>query len=327
MNPGRVVSTTAIAVLLVAMNGCGAERAPTAADGAKSAAPAKDALVVYADRPDGAALDAVFAAFTEQTGVPVSIRETHGPHNVVDVVVDRDAPPPDVVLTDNLADIWLDADDGALRKLPAESGIDAVSAPLKDPDSLWVAVSVDPVMIAQSATAELPAAPDFAADYAEQLCIGTSDRAGNVALVGYLIDELGTRDAEILVRRWLGNLARPPHSTAAALFEDIDDDICGAAIVTGSEIHAAGGATETLLLFEQGYFSGFGVGIGRHARDPENAARLVAWLLDEEGQQRFASATGTRPLSANDGPADRRLTTVGWQRDEVRRLAERARWP
>lgn len=328
MSAGRLVGAATIMVLAVAASGCDAERQPAADATAPAAA---DALVVYADRPGEAALAAVFAGFTERTGIPVSIREAPGAENLRDVVSNTGAPPADILLTESLADIWLAADEGALRKLSADSGVDTVAAPLRDPDRLWVAVSIDPIMIVQSATAGLPTKPDFgalaAADYAQQLCVSTSGEAGNAALIGYLIDELGTRDAEILVRRWLGNLAMPPHATPQALLEDLHGDICRAAIVTGSAIHAAGGGLDGLTLHEQGYFAGFGVGIARHARYPENAARLIAWLLDAEGQQQFARATGTRPLAANDGPEDRRLTTVGWQRDEVVRLAERARWP
>ena len=334
MSFGRFGAMMATLALSVATSGCGGDRAPAetpAADDATTAAPATEALVVYADEPGEAALATVFTAFTRRTGIPVSIRQAPGAENLNDVIANRGAPPADILVAADLADIWQAADEGGLRQLPAESGAGAVPAALRDPDGLWVAVSVDPILIVQSAAASLPPDPDFAAlagtDYAGQLCVSVSGRAGNTALVGYLIDELGTRDAEIRVRRWLGNLALPPHSTAEALLEDIDGGICRAGIVTGSEVQAAGGATERRLLHEQGYFAGFGVGIARHARYPENAARLIAWLLDAEGQERFARATGTRPLAANDGPAERQLTTVGWQRDEVRRLAERARWP
>ncbi len=326
----RLAASAVLAVLAVAASGCGADRGPTetAADKPPTAA---DALVVYADEPGEAALAPVFEGFTRTTGIPVSIRQAPGEQNLNDVVSNRGAPPADVLIAADLADIWQAADEGALRKLPAESGASAVPAALRDPDGLWVALSVDPILIVQSAAAPLPSTPDFAAlagaDYASQLCVSVSGRAGNAALVAYLIDELGTRDAEIRVRRWLGNLALPPHASATALLEDLDGGICRAGIVTAGEIHAAGSDPERLKTHEQGYFAGFGVGIARHARYPENAARLIAWLLDAEGQQGFARATGTRTLASNDASPERELTTIGWQRDEARRLAERARWP
>lgn len=331
MSFGRWVKVAATVALGMATGGCGPDREPGEASIADAATSAADALVVYADEPGEEALATVFAAFTRNTGIPVSIRQASAAQNLADVTSNRGAPPADILLAADLADIWQAADEGALRKLPAESGAGEVTATLRDPDGLWVAVSVDPILIVQSATAGLRAAPDFAAlaqaDYASQLCLSVSDRAGNAALIGYLIDELGTRDAEIRVRRWLGNLALPPHATAAGLLEDLDGGICRAGIVTGSEIHLSGTDAERLVLHEQGYFAGFGVGIARHARYPENAARFIAWLLDAEGQEGFARVTGTRTLASYDAPAERRLTTVGWQRDEARRLAERARWP
>jgi hypothetical protein len=55
-----------------------------------------------------------------------------------------------------------------------------------------------------------------------------------------------------------------------------------------------------------------GIGVARHANHPEEAARLVAWLLE--------TAPATEPVNS-DG---RHVGIAGWRDEEARLLAERA---
>ena len=60
------------------------------------------------------------------------------------------------------------------------------------------------------------------------------------------------------------------------------------------------------------YFDATAVGVGRHARQPESAQRLVDWLLRH---RQTVLLTQESPPSAG---------TVGWYDQEARLLAERA---
>ena len=81
------------------------------------------------------------------------------------------------------------------------------------------------------------------------------------------------------------------------------------------------------------------VGIGRHARNPDGAAKLIAWMLEDEFQQKHSVATMQSP--ASEGVADSIAelvhfdrtsidggsVNVAWADEDALRLAERARYP
>jgi len=315
-----------LAAGLAACSG-GNDDAPGGVDVATPAEP----IVVYLDEPGEAVLRPVFDAFTEETGLRVTVREADAEKNLADVIDNTGAPPADVLITDNIQAIWRAGDEGALRRLDGQTLPDALPGLYRDPDRQWLALGLNSLLIVKAARSDLQAA-DYAelADerFAGRLCLTRSARPENRALIAHYIDELGVRRAERLVRQWLANLARPPMSSADEVLAAIRNGVCDFSILSNASLGeldvdgvvgaAYAGASVSIA---------YGAGLARHARYPESATTLLRWLASRDGQQAFAAATDRvsaydYPVEANPGP----LAQLGWLDEEARLLAERAGW-
>lgn len=313
-----------LALSLIA--GCGRESDPPAAESSPRVRP--EPVVVYADRPGEAVLRPVFAQFTNATGIPVTIREADGEKNLRDVLSNKGAPPADVLFADNVADIWIAGDEGALRQLGAASGIGSFPDPFRDPDGQWLALGIDPLVIAYGQGVEVEQGADYAIlgeeRFKGKLCLTVSSRPGSRALIAYYIDERGERPAEILARRWMANLARPPMHSPVEILAALADGSCGVSIVPASSLANVAGL-KTVALGNPVNVA-FGAGVARHARYPETAAEVLAWMAGKKGQAIFADATGTRSAYAAADTAAQPFSKTGWLDEEARLLAERASW-
>lgn len=283
-------SVSASVIVAIVLSGC--ESAPPPAP-----------IVVYAIGDDQEALEARLAEFTDDTEIAVTLMFSKSSKNA-DLVIDNSgSPPADVLITNNVADIWRAGDEGALRKIRTES-IRSVAKNLRDPDDLWVAFDIRYVTInvaADQTDAVVGSYADLARpEYAGQLCLSSSRLAVNRSLIAMLIDDVGVKSAERFVRGWMRNLARPSFDTESELRSAIKSGSCPYAI------------SSTTLRSENGYIDIDGVGVARHARNPASANALIDWLLRDESLRDFTASNG------------KNIGVAGWRDEEARLLAERA---
>lgn len=276
-----------------------------------SGAPVREPVVVYAHgSPDDARLEPLFAAFTRASGIPVTVRYGESGALTEDVIADRGAPPADVLLTSNVADVWRAADRGALRPIAAAS-LERVTPATRDPDGLWAAFDA---YYASVGVARRIARPQFSSyeHLAEsklrgEMCLSSSTLPVNRAVIATLIAKMGAQEAERVVRGWVRNLALPPFDTEEQLIAALRSGQCGYGIFSDT--------IETGKLRRHDpsnrYYNVEGLGIARHARYPDSAQVLVEWMLAQD-----------RRPSGNGEALD--VGTVGWLDEDARRLAERA---
>lgn len=274
-------------------------------------APRPEAVVVYASASDEAKLAKRFADFTEETGVPVTAIFADSATNTDNVIGNRGVPPADVLLTSTVADIWRAADEGALRPIQA-SAMTAVPAVLKDPDGLWVALDVRYAVIGVSPHVQVGRVSDLDdlahAQLGGQLCLSSSTLPVNRTLIAMLIEDLGVRPAERMVRAWVKNLALAPFPTETELVAALQSGACGYGIFSSSI------KTDSIKRISSKplYIDIDGVGVARHARQPESAHTLVNWMLDKNELR--------EPVSSNG----RNIGLAGWRDEDAALLAERA---
>ena len=312
-------------LLFIAMSLVACERQEAADE--REPAPRPEPVVVYADRPGDDVLRGVFAQFTEATGIPVTVRIADGAKNMSDVLNNTGAPPADVLLTDSVADIWTAGDKGALRQLAEETGVANLPGRLTDPDRQWIALGVSPLMMVYADASDYDEQAEYADFGNEQfkgrLCLTSSARPANRSLIAHYIDDLGEREAELIVRRWMANLAVPPLHDPDAVLEAMKAGTCDVSIIPAYAVVPELGAAFRAANFTVAH----GAGVARHARYPESAAKLVAWLASEPGQAAFAEATNTvsaYEYESAEPPVS--LSEIGWLDEEAQMLAERARW-
>ncbi|MCH9694608.1 MAG: hypothetical protein K0U72_08880 [Gammaproteobacteria bacterium] len=267
-------------------------------------------VVIYATAEDDTELRQRFAAFTTDTGIPVMFRLDSSSANTENVIANKGAPPADVLLTDNVADIWRAADQGALRPVTSEALRD-VNAVLKDPDGMWVAEDVRFAAIATSKSVRTVPVDGYVAlaksSTRGQLCLSSPALPVNRALIAMLIDELGARPAERVVRGWAMNLKVPPFETEGQLLEALASGQCGYGILSSNLQDDA----VRFIRPERSYLNISGMGIARHARYPESAQVLLDWTI-----------RNSRPHPAPSN--DRNSGIAGWMDEDARLLADRA---
>ncbi len=330
-------------LLLLLVAGCTAEEPAV-----QESQELRDPVVVYASYADKTYLPGKFSRFTDETGIVVIVRHAGRQEIVDDLIADEIVPPADVIITHSVRGITRAADDGWLRPLPAGTVPDSILQNLVDSDGFWVALAYRvPVIVHDPRVADLPAPSTFEdlADeqYRGRLCLASSSRLVNRTVIATLINERGIRPTELLVRSWVANLATTPLDSEAAMLRAIEEQRCAVGVASSTAFLTATNSNADLHS-EALAPAGAGidvesVGIGRHARNPDGAARLIAWMLEDEFQQEHSIATLQSPASdaVNDRVAERvsfdresispGSANVAWADEDAVRLAERARFP
>jgi iron(III) transport system substrate-binding protein len=310
--------------------------------GSGDSAPAADerdnggALVVYADHDAESGLAELLDAFTAETGIDVSI-VTGTAERHADALIDRsDDPKADVIFSTRLQPIWRAAEEGALRPILSDVVEARVPETLRDPDGLWTAVSVVHARLLVDTRAidqALVTGYDYLADPSldGRVCLTRSSLPLNRAVIARLIDRLGRRPAELVVRGWISNLAEPPFDTEAELVAAIAAGNCGVGIVssaTGRPI-VPGFVRQPLSAVTPvpPVSNVETIGISRHAGNPDAARRLVEWLVSEVVQETYPASRGLEPAAGGEPLLDPTpVRVIGWQDAEAVLLAERARY-
>ena len=342
----RIVAATITTIVAVcSICGCSSERdAEAPSDPSTGSRP--EPVVVYAAYPDESYLPEFFADFTRESGIRVDVQLGNPEEIVAKVVENRGSPPADVLLTPTIPGIWRAADEGALRRLPDGTIPDEVPAWLRDPDGLWAAVSLRTALIVQNVRSvenvsgedsDRPLRYEDLADsvFRARLCLSSPTLSVNRSLIAMLIDVHGVRDAEIVARGWVANLARPVLDAEAKVLDSVANGSCEFGIVSSQAISAwrSGGPQFVIKVPALMYADAEGVGVARHARYPDSALRLIEWLLSAPAQQGHARDTGSYPVRKDLNSADIRLPDniaeknagiAGWQDESAMKLSERA---
>jgi iron(III) transport system substrate-binding protein len=285
-----------LALVLVAILGCSREPQPP--------------IVVYVPGEDESALETVFANFSSETNIPVVPIWGDSTANT-EQLISKTGENADVLITSNVADIWRAADRGALR--PIQSTAFANVAPLlKDPDGFWAAIDVrlQAIAIRKEPGRPLVASYDQLAspDMRGRVCLSSSILHANRSLIAMLINDRGVKKAERLVRAWIRNLAVPPFQNQDDLLAALRGGTCDYGIVSWFP------ESEDIAYFlpDEGYLDITGIGVARHAQQPESAQRFVEWMLLNQRVE-------------VSGDSDRRPVGIaGWRDEEARLLVERA---
>jgi iron(III) transport system substrate-binding protein len=298
--------------------------------------------VVYASYTDEDYLPSLFTAFTRETGIPVTVRHREERQNVSEVIEKRGSPVADVLLTRAVQGVWLAADEGALLPLQSEMIPDVVPDWLRDPDGYWTATGFAPIFIALNENAEhgfddaISNYEDLGkAEFRSRVCLSSTALAVNRTLIANLIADHGVRPAEIIVRGWIANLALPPFESEQELLQAIGTSTCDVGVVSGVAFARFGKPGIAVRLPYPGYVDLEAIGIGRHARSPDAARRLVEWFIARDAQIAHSAGSGLLPANAavlaerhkSVNTEDRRNGGIaGFNEVDAVKLAERAAW-
>lgn len=322
--------------------GCGRDAEVAPPNSAASATGAKASVVVLDTRErrlTQPVIDAFRAAST--TRVQLATGEAGSPQVEADLII-----------LGSLAELWAVAEEDGFRPVFSAAIDDAIPAALRDEEARWTALTLryravfyNPLRLTAGEVQSLQRYSDLGEPgWSGRLCLSSSQVPGNRVLIAFLIKTLGTRDAEIVVRKMRANLAATPFNDDATLVQAIADGHCAIGIASSEllqdfAIDAPAAALAMRLFDAPGAVAVdiSGAGVARHAHNPNEATELLEWLSGGAANGAFAGSTGEFPANPEAAAAGMPavaaaapaypLAELGFLLPEAARLIERARYP
>jgi len=355
LKPGLAPFAGAALMILAA---CGAPEADTNA-GADGAAAGAGEVNVFSAR-HYASDEAVYAAFTEETGIEVNVVEAGGDLLIERVRADGDRSPADVVITVDAGRLWRAEQAGLFQPAPElEDALSAVPANLVHPENDWFGfatrvrgVAYAPDRVDPSEVADFT---DLAGEqFRGRICVRSSSNVYNQSLLAALIEAEGAEAAQAWAQGIVRNLARPPQGGDTDQIRAIAAGQCDVAIVNHyyvarieraeeAEAREVAEAVDFVMADLAGrgaHVNVSGAGLAAGAPNRENAVAFLQFLLSDQAQRAFAELTNEYPaaegvayenpvLEAYGAPqADPvNVNALGENAAEAQRIFDRVGWP
>jgi iron(III) transport system substrate-binding protein len=265
-------------------------------------------LVVYSSRNEQL-IKPIFEQFTAETGIKVNYRTDKAGALIQRIKAEGRRTQADLLLTVDAGNLWQAANLDLLQPIDAKVLEDKVPAAYRGKDNLWFGLSVraraivynpqkvDPTELS---TYEALAQPEWKG----KVLLRTSKKVYNQSLVAMLIATFGEEKTEEIVKGWVANLAQPVFSSDTKLLEALGSGQGSVGIVNtyyyGRLLKRQPDLPLKLFWPDQKtdgvHVNVSGAGITKHARNLEEATKLVAWMLSESGQRLLADLNMEYPV-------------------------------
>ncbi len=286
-------------------------------------------LVVYSSRQDHL-IKPVFDMYTEKTGVQINF------------ITDREAPlmarlraegantPADMFMTVDAGNLWQAEEQDLFREVKSETIEQNIPAHLRSSNDKWTGLSLRARTIAYSTERvkpeELSTYEALADDsWKGRVCLRTAKKVYNQSLVATMLESIGEEKTTEVIQGWLANLATPVFADDTALLKAIDAGQCDVGIVNSyyfGRLHKAEPDVKVKLFWPNQEDRGVhvnisGAGVTKHAKQPEEAIKLLEWMTTEEAQRVFADVNMEFPANASLEPSDEVASWGDFKADNV----------
>jgi iron(III) transport system substrate-binding protein len=259
----------------------------------------------------------LFDRFQELTGIEVRVVTATADELITRLEREGAASPADVLITVDAGRLHRAKELGLLRPVTSPLLSEVVPASLRDPEGYWFGLTQrarilvfapDRVSPEELSTYEALADPSWAG----RVLVRSSDNIYNQSLLASIIAADGPEAAEAWATAVVGNLARPPQGNDTDLVLDVASGIGDVGIVNtyyvGRLLHdpdpSVRQLAETVRVFfpnqdgRGAHVNVSGAGVTASAPNPENAVRLLEFLVGEEAQRVFAEVIFEYPVRA-----------------------------
>lgn len=293
-------------------------------------------VVVYSARAEHL-IKPLFDEFTKQTGIEVQFQTGKANALVERLKAEASNTPADMLITTDVGNLWYAADQGLFQPMNSEVIKQNIPPHLQDPEQLWTGLSVrartlvyhkDRVSADQVVGYEDLAHPKWQG----RLCLRTSDSVYNKSLVASLIEHHGEEDAGQILNGWVKNLAAKPQSKDSHVMEAILSGQCDIGLVNTyyyGRLQAENPDTPLRLGWANQSTTGThinvsGAGLLKHAKNRENALKLIEWLSEKPAQQIFGALNREYPANPNVAVDSQVESWGAFKQDEInlKRLGE-----
>ena len=261
--------------------------------------------------------------FSDATGIQVNLVTGKASALIKRLEAEGRNSPADLILTTDAGRLHVAASRGLLQAVNNSDITTAVPQHLRHPENLWVGLSQRSRVVAYSnervKADDLSSYEDLAdPKWKGKICVRSSDNIYNQSLMASIIAHHGSEEAEAWARGVVSNMARKPKGNDRAQVSAVATGECDLAIVNnyyiGNMVRSSDEnereAVSKINVFypnqnDRGaHMNVSGIGITRHARHPENAAKLIAFLVNDASQQWYAETNNEYPVRSDVSVSD-----------------------
>lgn len=276
---------------------------------------------VYSYREPGL-IQPLLDRFTEETGIKTNVLFA-GDGLLERVAAEGELSPADVVLTVDIGNLVGAKEQGLTQPITTPALVERLPEAFRDADGEWAALSLRARVFYASKDRVTETAltyEDIAKpEWKGRLCTRAGDHAYNIGLIANRIAVWGmdkTRDWLAAVR---DNLAFPPNGNDRSQVKAILEGSCDLAIGNtyymglmlnnDAEPEQKQWAASARIIYPDADGDGTqvnvaGAFIAKYAPDPENANKLVAFLLSDEAQELYANGNYEYPAVPEVKPSE-----------------------
>ena len=274
-----------------------------------------DEVNVYSARKENL-IKPLLDKFSAETGIKTNLITAKADKLLTRMVNEGINTPADVLITTDAGRLYRAKDAGMLQKINSPTVNKLVPSHLRDDDDEWVGLSLRSRVIFYASDRvkpeQLSSYEDLAnAKWKKRICIRGSSNIYNQSMVASMIAAKGEAATQEWANGLVANLARKPKGGDRDQIKAAAAGQCDVAIANtyyygkmldnkkdASQVEAA----QKMAVFwpnqnDRGaHVNVSGAGISKHAKNRENAVRLIEFLLNTESQNWYASVNYEYPV-------------------------------
>ena len=273
-----------------------------------------ETVTVYSARNEQL-IKPLFDAYTKETGTKIQVlTDKEGPL-LERLKAEGAKSPADILVTVDAGNLWQAGQLGLLRPIKSTTLEANIPANLRDPKGEWYGLSVRARTIvynkkfvnpSQLSTYEALAEPKWKG----KLCLRTSKKVYNQSLVATMIDTLGEKRTEEVVRGWVANLATEVFPDDTSLIKAVAAGQCEVGIVNTYYLARLLDKDPNMSvgLFwanqkERGvHVNVSGAGVTKHAPNAAGGQKLIEWLSGPAAQSIYTNEDFEYPVNPKVKP-------------------------
>ena len=301
--------------------------------------------------------DALYEAFTEQTGIKVNLIEGKNDELLERIKSESANPKADVLITVDAGRLWRAEQDGLLQPIDSEVLESKIPERFRHPDDLWfsltkrariVVYNKDKVQPSDLSTYEALAEPEWQG----RVCVRSSNNIYNQSLLASMVESQGEKSTEVWAQGLVNNLARDPAGGDTDQIKAVASGQCDVALVNHyyvARLANSDAAKDQDVIEQVGVFfpnqadrgthvNVSGAGVVANAPHKENAIAFLEYLITPEAQKVFGEDNNEYPVvegvetapileSYGDFKSDAvNVSALGRNNPEAIKIADRVGW-
>jgi iron(III) transport system substrate-binding protein len=261
---------------------------------------------------------ALFDRFTELTGIEVRVVTASADELISRLEREGASSPADVLITVDAGRLQRALERGLLQPVRSRTLDEAVPADLRDPEGHWIALTRRARVIVYRKgridPSEIPTYESLSDErWRGRIVARSSENIYNISHLASIIVAHDTAVAEAWARGMVANFARSPQGNDTDQIRDVASGVGDLALANTyylARLLASDDPASVRLAEEVGvvfpnqggrgtHVNVSGAGVTRHAPHPENARRLLEFLVSEEAQLAFSRDNMEYPVRAD----------------------------